>query len=94
MAEASTSADHGWIDGRAHEILIPLFRATPPVPAPVTLGRDRLMVLIGREHGLLPGAGVLSARLSCHPDDMDTILARGRASRRRPHHTAGPGRLA
>ena len=72
VTETSRRGDHGWLDGRAHEILIPLARTTPPAPAPEVLRRP--VVLIDREHGLMPGSRVLSVRLTCHPDAIDTIL--------------------
>lgn len=77
VTEAPAPAEHGWIDGRAHEVVIPLAATSPPAPAPAALTR-RSRVVIPTEHGDLPGAStadpILSARLTCRADAVDSIL--------------------
>jgi thiopeptide-type bacteriocin biosynthesis protein len=75
IAEAPTPADHGWADGRAHEIVVPLAATAPPAPAPTVLTRSATApVLIGPEHGVLPGERVVFAQFHGHPDHVDAIL--------------------
>ena len=73
LVEAPSSADHGWFDGRAHELLIPMVSTAPPAPPPPTIAR-RAMTVIGPEHAILPGSRVLSARLDCHPEAVESIV--------------------
>jgi thiopeptide-type bacteriocin biosynthesis protein len=72
FTESWAPEDHAWCGGRAHEFVVPLASTAPPLPAPKALARP--LVVIGREHGLLPGSGVLSARLYGHPALFDTIV--------------------
>ncbi|GAA4731343.1 lantibiotic dehydratase [Phytohabitans rumicis] len=74
LTEAPTAADHGWCDGRAHEVVIPMARTAPPAPAPAVLTRRGPLPVVGRDHGHLPGGPVLSVRLYGHPDSFDSIL--------------------
>lgn len=74
VAEAPTATDHGWFEGRAHEIVIPLAATAPPVRAPAVITSSAPLPLVGREQGALPGSGVLFAKLYGHPDVFDTIL--------------------
>lgn len=76
VSEAPTAADHGWFDGRAHEVVIPLASATPPAPPPAVVTRSGPLPLIRREHAHLPGSRILFAKIGAHPDVMDTILTR------------------
>lgn len=76
MAESPRPVDHGWLDGRAHEILIPLANTAAPAPAPAVVRQGPHAVLIGHDHGVSPGSRVLSASLACHLEVMDTILDR------------------
>ncbi len=76
VAEAPTAADHGWFDGRAHEIVIPLVTTAPPARAPAVVTSPAPLPRIEREHSALPGSSVLFARLYSHPDVVDTILTR------------------
>ncbi|MGH8921844.1 MAG: thiopeptide-type bacteriocin biosynthesis protein, partial [Actinomycetes bacterium] len=80
VAEAPAPAEHGWIDGRAHEIVVPLASTTPPAAAPPALTR-RPWVVVTADHGDLPGAPttaatgpIVSARLACRADAIDTIV--------------------
>jgi lantibiotic biosynthesis protein len=74
ISEAPSATDHGWIAGRAHEILIPLAATTPPAAGPAVLTRPGPLPVTSRHDGILPGSRVLSARLYGHPDGFDTIL--------------------
>lgn len=76
VAEAPTAADHGWFDGRAHEIVIPLVTTAPPARAPTVVTSPAPLPLIEREDSSLPGSSVLFAKLYSHPDVVDTILTR------------------
>ncbi|SDG75258.1 thiopeptide-type bacteriocin biosynthesis domain-containing protein [Sinosporangium album] len=75
VAEGSTPADHGWFDGRAHELVIPVASTRPAGPAPRATARSAGPVIIRRGHGLLPGSGhILLAKLYTDPSVFDTIL--------------------
>ncbi|MGH3720520.1 MAG: thiopeptide-type bacteriocin biosynthesis protein [Pseudonocardiaceae bacterium] len=74
VVEAPTVRDHGWLGGRAHEIVIPLASTTPPAPTPAVVTRLGPLPLIGREHGMLPGSQVLFAKMYGHPEGFDQIL--------------------
>lgn len=72
--EAPAPDAFGWLDGRPHEIVIPMAATRQPerptVPRPRSAAR-----VVGREHGHLPGDSPwLSARLYAHPDRHTTIL--------------------
>jgi thiopeptide-type bacteriocin biosynthesis protein len=74
VTESWAPEDHAWCGGRAHEIVVPLAATTPPVPAPKLLARRGPLPVAGREHGHLPGSGVLSARLYGDPALFDLIV--------------------
>ncbi len=74
VAEAPTAADHGWFDGRPHEITIPLAATAPPAQPPAVLATSAPLPIVGAEHGALPGSPVLNAQVYGHPDIVDTIL--------------------
>ncbi|GAA1928160.1 lantibiotic dehydratase [Streptomyces sodiiphilus] len=82
IAEAPTPADHGWSDGRPHEIVVPLAAARPSAPAPAIVTRVATAAapLIGTEHGVLPGGQVLFAKLYGDPTHINAVLT-GRLSR-------------
>ncbi|MGQ0841492.1 lantibiotic dehydratase [Actinokineospora sp.] len=70
VREAPDAGAFDWIDGRAHEIVIPLAATTEPVPR-----REWPRQVISREHGHLPAAGGwLYVKLYGHPDRHNTIL--------------------
>lgn len=78
VTEAPSPTDHGWLDGRAHEVVVPLATTAAPVAPPAALA-GRRCVMIARDHGELPGAAasgdtVLSARLTCRPEAVDAIV--------------------
>jgi len=59
-----------WIDGRAHDIVIPLAAIARPVPQRAWSGHT-----ISREHGHLPGSGEwLYLKLYAHPGRQTAIL--------------------
>lgn len=74
MTEATTPVDHGWLGGRAHEVVIPLTATTPPVQPPAFLSRRSPLRLAGMDDGRLPGSSVLYARLHGEPGLADAIL--------------------
>ena len=76
VTESWAPQDHAWCGSRAHELVFPLAGTAPPVPAPKVLFRRGPLPSASREHGYLPGSGVLSARLYSHPDLFDTIVTR------------------
>ncbi len=76
ITEAAGPAEFGWLDGRAHELTVPLAATADPAPAPRALRGTRPPVVITRDHGHLPGSGLVSARLTCHPDAVPVILLR------------------
>lgn len=71
VAEAPSAADHGWFEGRAHEIVVPLAATAPPLQAPAFLRGPVLLPLAVGE----PRKGVLFAKLYGHPEVFDTLLA-------------------
>jgi thiopeptide-type bacteriocin biosynthesis protein len=76
ITESWVPGDHAWCGGRAHEIVIPLAATMPPMPPPKLLSRRGALSVIGPEHGHLPGADVLSARLYGDPALFDLILTK------------------
>ncbi|MGH3938974.1 MAG: lantibiotic dehydratase, partial [Pseudonocardiaceae bacterium] len=70
VREAPDPSAFGWIDGRAHDVVIPLAATARPVPQRAWSGR-----VISREHGHLPGSGDwLYVKLYGHPDRQVAIL--------------------
>lgn len=76
LAEAATPEDYGWLDGRAHEIVVPLASTATPAPAPATVMASRPMPVIRHDHGVLPGGNIVFAKLYGHPDGVPEILTR------------------
>nr|WP_131785685.1 lantibiotic dehydratase [Protofrankia symbiont of Coriaria ruscifolia] len=82
LDEAPPQAAYGWLDGHAHEIVVPL--AAAPGTAPPAAGRKRGQLVrpahvqpVARDHGHLPGASPwLYAKLYSHPDRTTDILHR------------------
>ncbi len=74
LTETPAPGAHGWLGGRAHEIVVPLMAAQPagwPAVPPVSATR-----VIGRDHGHLPGASRwLYAKLYGHAGRQAEILA-------------------
>ncbi|QHC26379.1 lantibiotic dehydratase [Streptomyces sp. GS7] len=74
VLRAETAPDAGWVDGRAHELVIPLAFNGEPGPAPQWLDSGKT---VGREHGHLPGCdGRFLVKLYGHPDHYGSILTR------------------
>lgn len=70
LREAPGTDTFGWIDGRAHEIVIPLAATTRPIPR-----RTWPSHVTSRDLGHLPGTGGwLYVKLYGHPERQDTIL--------------------
>jgi len=70
VREAPDASALGWIDGRAHDIVIPLAATGRPVPRRSWSGRT-----LSREHGHLPGSNDwLYVKLYGHPDRQTAIL--------------------
>ncbi|MCO5994801.1 lantibiotic dehydratase [Actinoallomurus rhizosphaericola] len=76
VSEATSAADHGWFGGRAHELVVPIASSTPSGPAPAVVNRPGPLPLVDHQDGVLPGAGVLFAKVYGHPEVFDTILTR------------------
>jgi thiopeptide-type bacteriocin biosynthesis protein len=74
LPEAPSPADHGWIDGRAHEIVIPVATTAAAARQPRVLQTEGELPVIESRQAVLPGSDVLYARLHAHPDVFDTIL--------------------
>ncbi|MEU5908415.1 lantibiotic dehydratase [Micromonospora sp. NPDC047467] len=75
LHETPAPAAYGWIDGHAHEVVVPLASTValswPPIPRP----RDARARVIDRDHGHLPGCSTwLHAKLYGHPDRQTTVL--------------------
>lgn len=75
LTEAPTPADHAWLDGRAHEIVVPLIR---PATRPAAGIRPRpVRTTVSRDLAQLPGHGRwLYAKLYGHPAREPEILTR------------------
>src|SRR5260370_12453597 len=75
LDEASGPGAYGWLDGRAHEVVLPLTSTIPAATPPPSPRRARLRA-ISRDHGLLPGASAwLYATLYSPPDRHADLLA-------------------
>ena len=72
VTEAADDHAWGWIDGRAHEILVPLTSTTEPPPRPAML--DRPVRVTGREASLPVSGPVLSALLDCDPRAVTAVV--------------------
>ncbi|MFI1191623.1 lantibiotic dehydratase [Streptomyces californicus] len=73
VLRAESAADAGWINGRPHEVVIPL-TTSDPVKAPYWLHTN---LVAGREHGRLPGCdGRFLIKLYAHPGRHASILTR------------------
>jgi thiopeptide-type bacteriocin biosynthesis protein len=77
LSEAPTTEAFGWLDGRAHEITIPLATTQPPVPPPIrTHPATGTADSADLPAAHLPGAGDwLSCVLVSHPDRHTDLLA-------------------
>lgn len=76
FTEVADSERLGWIDGHAHNVVLPLFTTRPPAPSPLQAARP---VLTNANHGQTPGApGTewLFVKLFTHPERMDCLLTR------------------
>ncbi|WP_433464092.1 lantibiotic dehydratase [Spirillospora sp. CA-128828] len=74
LRAAPNPDSNGWIDGRTHEIVIPLASTRPAGPPPPLPPQPWVP---GRDHGHLPGRpGRLYLKLYGHPDQQDTLLIR------------------
>jgi lantibiotic biosynthesis protein len=74
LREAPGTEAFGWLDGRAHEIVVPLVSTSKPRRPPVPR-RATPVHVIGRDHGHLPGdSGWLFVKLYGHPDRHTAIL--------------------
>lgn len=76
LTEATTPEDYGWLDGRAHEIVVPLASTAAPAPAPAAVMGTGPTALIRSGHGVLPGGDVVFAKLYGHPGGVEEILTR------------------
>ncbi|MBV9143643.1 MAG: lantibiotic dehydratase [Pseudonocardiales bacterium] len=75
LAEAPDAQAHGWLDGRPHEIVIPLVTAGASAWLPIPR-RSAPNLVIGRDHGHVPGCSRwFFAKLYAHPDRQSEILA-------------------
>ncbi|NJC73028.1 lantibiotic dehydratase [Planosporangium thailandense] len=75
LTEAAPAEAFGWIDGRVHEVAVPLAITHPAAPAPRLASAPQLA---SRETGQLPGAADaawLYAKIHTHPERFDEILA-------------------
>lgn len=74
LTEAPDDDALGWIDGRAHEISLPMARTDPPLETPAAMRRRRPLRVL-RHTGHLPGASAwLYARLHTYPRRQTELL--------------------
>ncbi|WP_109510445.1 lantibiotic dehydratase [Nocardioides speluncae] len=74
LHETITPDGLGWIDGHAHDLVLPLASTSRPVASPLS-GRQPLIT--NRRHGQIPGTPEsrwLFAKVFTHPERMDEIL--------------------
>lgn len=75
LCEAPPADAFGWLDGRAHEITIPLAATRPPTPPPIRT-RPRTVCTHDTAVAHLPGASPwLTCVLVSHPDRHTDLLA-------------------
>ncbi|MCM3886832.1 lantibiotic dehydratase [Frankia sp. R82] len=74
LTEAPSEGESGWCQGRAHEVLIPLASTAAPAPAPRVLARPGPLRLVNPDDDVLPGAGMLFAKVFGDPDGFTTLL--------------------
>lgn len=76
LFEAATAAEHGWLESRAHEIVLPLAATHPPAKPPAFLTSSAPLPLGGGEHAETPGAdgSVFNATIYGPADAVDEIL--------------------
>lgn len=74
VTEAPSGLDHGWIDGRAHEIVIPFATITQPARAPRAFTSAAPLPIVTSRTAVVPGGKLLFAKLHCDPSVMNTIL--------------------
>lgn len=72
LSEAAADEAWGWIDGHAHELMVPLVTSTDPAPVPAVL--ERLVTVTGREAALPVGGPVLSALVDCDPRVVAALI--------------------
>lgn len=72
LSEAGRDEAWGWIDGHAHELLVPLASTAAPAPRPTVL--DRVVTVTGREASLPAGGPILSALIDCDPRAIPTLI--------------------
>jgi len=77
VAEAPESGMLGWIDGRAHELVITLAATTAPTHPPRPRPTAALVTTADPSTRHVPGTGKwLSAQLPCRPDQQTAVLTR------------------
>ncbi|WP_283137525.1 lantibiotic dehydratase [Rhizohabitans arisaemae] len=76
VTEAPDAADHGWIGGRAHEIVIPVASARPAADPPTVLASRAPLPMIRPDDDVLPGGRVVSAKVYASPAMHDVILTK------------------
>lgn len=75
LHEAPAPTAYGWIDGHAHEIVLPLASTTAPVWPQIPRPRTARARTIDRDHGHMPGCSTwLHAKLYGHPDRQTEVL--------------------
>ncbi|MFJ2955714.1 lantibiotic dehydratase [Streptomyces sp. NPDC087270] len=72
VRETPTAADYGWLQGRAHEIVIPLAATAPPASTPTVLTSAAPLPLSPPEQC----RDVVFVKVYGHPEVFDTILTR------------------
>ncbi|WP_435178727.1 lantibiotic dehydratase [Actinacidiphila sp. bgisy145] len=72
VREAPTVVDYGWLQGRAHEIVIPLAATAPPAPTPTVLTSAAPLPLTPPQQC----EDVVLVKVYGHPEVFDAILLR------------------
>jgi thiopeptide-type bacteriocin biosynthesis protein len=75
LTEANPPAAYGWLDGHAHEVVVPMAKTGAAAPCPLV---GSLPVVTNSSHGQWPGdrtARWLCVRIHAHPERHDEIIA-------------------
>ncbi|GAA1614025.1 lantibiotic dehydratase [Catellatospora bangladeshensis] len=74
LTEAPARHDFGWLGGRAHEVVIPLISTAAPSPTPQVLTSRAPLPMVTVRDLVLPGDGILLAKLYGPRELVDAIL--------------------
>ncbi|MEV0453651.1 lantibiotic dehydratase [Catellatospora methionotrophica] len=74
LTETAGRHDFGWLGGRAHEVVIPLISTAAPLPTPQVLTSRAPLPIVSVRDLVLPGDGILLAKLYGPRELVDAIV--------------------